>query len=110
MADRADGGEGSADQDHLGDVLRVVNSIQAGIAAGLSFAAIVDLAGDELRVLLGSDDIGIVWLERSTNLLHSMYVYEHRVRLGAADPVGLPSGRMGGRAGYGGGLEGTRGH
>jgi hypothetical protein len=42
--------------------------------------------------------------------LHSMYVYEHRVRLGAADPVGLPSGRMGGRAGYGGGLEGTRGH
>src|SRR5262245_38858007 len=81
MADRAADGEGSADQDHLGDVLRVVNAVQGGIAAGLSFAAIVDLAGDQLRVLLGSDDIGIVWLERPTNLLHSVYVYEHGVRL-----------------------------
>jgi signal transduction histidine kinase/CheY-like chemotaxis protein/HPt (histidine-containing phosphotransfer) domain-containing protein len=81
MADRADCGGESADHDHLGDVLRVVNSVQGGIAAGLSFAAIVDLAGDELRVLLDSDDIGIVWFERSTNLLHSMYVYEHGVRL-----------------------------
>jgi signal transduction histidine kinase/DNA-binding response OmpR family regulator len=81
MADRADGGGESADQDHLGDVLRVVNSVQGGITAGLSFIEVVDLAGDELRELFGSDDIGIVWFERSTHLLHSMYVYEHGVRL-----------------------------
>ena len=81
MGDRADGGEGRADDDHLGDVLRVVSSVLSGIAAGLSFAEIVDVAGDELRVMLGTDNIGISWFERSTNLLHEQYVYEHGVRL-----------------------------
>ncbi|MEY2581576.1 MAG: hypothetical protein QOE09_1425, partial [Ilumatobacteraceae bacterium] len=90
MADWAHSGKKSSDHDHLGDVLRVVNSVQGGIAAGLSFAAIVDLVGDELRVLLESDDIGIVWLEPTTNMLHNMYVYEHGVRL---DLPPLPSNR-----------------
>ena len=81
MADERGGAGATVGDDHLGDVLRMVNSVQAAIAGGLSFAAIVDLVGDELRVLLESEDIGIVWLERSTNLLHFLYAYEHGVRL-----------------------------
>src|SRR5215204_6590994 len=92
MTDGTSGAGASVDNDHLGDVLRVVNSVQAAIAAGLSFAAIVDLAGDELRVLLGSEDIGIVWLERSTNLLHYLYVYEHGVRLHLPSVPPIPGG------------------
>ena len=81
MGDRADGGEGRANDDHLGDVLRVVSSVLSGIAAGQSFAEIVDVAGDELRAMLGTDNIGISWFERSTNLVHESYTYEHGVRL-----------------------------
>ncbi len=81
MGDRADGGERRADDDHLGDVLRVVSSVLSGIAAGRPFAEIVDVAGDELRAMLGTENIGISWFERSTNLVHESYAYEHGVRL-----------------------------
>ncbi len=39
--------------------LAVINSIQQGIAAELSFQGIVDLVGDKLREVLGSGDVGI---------------------------------------------------
>ena len=61
--------------------MAVINSIQQGIAGELSFQAIVDLVGDKLREVLKSDDIGIVWHEPQTGLLHSLYVYEHGQRL-----------------------------
>src|SRR4051794_33898223 len=92
MAERTDNTEWGADRDHLGEVLRVVNAVQGGIAAGLSFDAIVDMAGDELRALLGTDDMGISWLDRSTNLVHCLYAYEHGARLDVPPLPPIPGG------------------
>src|SRR4029079_4669910 len=61
--------------------LAVINRIQEGMAAELDFQAIVDLVGDKLREVFDTGDIGIVWHEPGTDLLHSLYVYEHGRRL-----------------------------
>ncbi len=57
--------------------LAIINSIQQGIAAELDFKAIVDLVGDKLREVFATPDLGIIWYEEPTNLLHYLYVYEH---------------------------------
>ena len=61
--------------------LSIINSIQQAIVEELSFQAIVDLVGDRLRTVLRSDDIAISVYEAETNLIHSLYVYEHGARL-----------------------------
>ncbi|MGE5090070.1 MAG: GAF domain-containing protein, partial [Candidatus Levyibacteriota bacterium] len=61
--------------------LALINSIQHGIAAELSFQGIVDVVGDKLRELFGSDDIGIRWRDERTDLVHNLYTYEHGKRL-----------------------------
>ncbi len=61
--------------------LAVINSIQEGMAAELNFQAIVELVGDKLRELFDTGDIGILWRDLKTELVHPLYVYEHGVRL-----------------------------
>ena len=61
--------------------LAVINSIQHGMAAELDFEALVDLAGDKLREVLGTRDIAILWLAPDTGLVHTLYAYERGVRL-----------------------------
>ncbi|MGA8031425.1 MAG: GAF domain-containing protein, partial [Casimicrobiaceae bacterium] len=61
--------------------LAVINSIQQGMAAELSFQGIVDVVGDKLRELFRSDDIGIRWRDEKTDLVHNLYTYEHGQRL-----------------------------
>ena len=51
------------------------------MAAELNFQAIVDLVGDKLRELFNTGDMSIRWRDESTNLVHSLYVYEHGQRL-----------------------------
>ena len=41
--------------------LAVINSIQQGMAAELSFQGIVDLVGDKLRAVFNTGNIGIHW-------------------------------------------------
>ncbi len=81
--------------------LAVINSIQQGIASGMTFQAVVDLAGDKLRCVLESGDIAISWYEASTNLIHSLYVVEHGKRLQlpsqAPEPGGLYQSLLGSR-------------
>ena len=60
--------------------VEVINSIQRGIARALGFQAIVDLVGDTLRQVLGTQDIGIRWIDPRDNTIHPLYVYEHGVR------------------------------
>jgi len=60
--------------------LAVINSIQQGVAAELDFQAIVDLVGDNLRVVFRTGDIGIRWHDPATDVLHYLYQYEHGVR------------------------------
>ena len=61
--------------------LAVINSIQQGMAAELSFQGIVDVVGDKLRELFRSDDISVRWRDERTDLVHSLYTYEHGKRL-----------------------------
>ena len=61
--------------------MAVINSIQQGIAGELSFQAIVDLVGDKLREVLKTGDMAIGWHDPQTNLIHSLYTYEHGRRL-----------------------------
>lgn len=61
--------------------LSIINTIQQAIVEELTFQAIVDFVGDKLRAVLHSDDIAISVYEAETNLIHSLYVYEHGERL-----------------------------
>ena len=61
--------------------LAVINSIQQGIAGKLDFQGIVDLVGDKLREVLGTQDIGIRWFDMEAGLSRFLYEYEHGVRL-----------------------------
>jgi signal transduction histidine kinase/CheY-like chemotaxis protein/tetratricopeptide (TPR) repeat protein len=61
--------------------LAVINSIQQGMAANLSFQSIVEVVGDRLRELFKSDDIAITLLDDATQLLHSVYAVERGQRL-----------------------------
>ncbi len=61
--------------------LALINGVQAGIAAQLNYQGVVDLVGDKLRVLFGTDNLVITWLDAPAGLLHSLYAYEHGVRL-----------------------------
>jgi signal transduction histidine kinase/DNA-binding response OmpR family regulator len=61
--------------------LAVINSIQQGMAGQLDFQAIVDLVGDKLRAVLGTQDIGIRWYDHEQRVIHFLYEFEHGRRL-----------------------------
>jgi len=61
--------------------LAVINSIQQGMAKELNFQAIVDLVGDKLRELFRTGDMAIHWRDEKTEIVHSLYMYEHGRRL-----------------------------
>ena len=61
--------------------LAVLNSIQQGMAAELNFQAIVDLVGDKLRKVFGTDEVNIRWWDEQANLVHYLYEFEHGERL-----------------------------
>jgi GAF domain-containing protein/CheY-like chemotaxis protein/tetratricopeptide (TPR) repeat protein len=60
--------------------LQIINSIQQGLAAELDFQAIVNLVGDKLSEVLNTGDLGIIWHDEKTNLIHYLYQREHGVR------------------------------
>ena len=61
--------------------LAVINSIQQGVASELDFQKIIELAGDKLREVLKTNEIGVRWLDHDTRRVHYLYEYEHGVRL-----------------------------
>jgi GAF domain-containing protein/CheY-like chemotaxis protein/anti-sigma regulatory factor (Ser/Thr protein kinase) len=63
------------------DELALINTIQQGMAAALSFQGIVDVVGDTLREVFGTDDIGITWQDGKTDLVHNLYIIERGRRL-----------------------------
>jgi signal transduction histidine kinase/CheY-like chemotaxis protein/tetratricopeptide (TPR) repeat protein len=70
--------------------LALINSIQQGIAGSLDFQGIVEMVGDELRKVLGSEDLGITWLDDGRRAMRQLYVIEHGERLHIDDPVATP--------------------
>src|SRR5262249_48805698 len=66
--------------------LAVINRIQQGIAAELHFEAIVEIVGDTLQEVLGSEDLAIILYDEASGLLMYAYAVEHGERL-EIDPV-----------------------
>ncbi len=65
--------------------LSLVQQIHQGLAQGLGFQAIVDEVGEALRRVLRSDNLGILWLDRATRSVQTLYAVEHGVRLHLPD-------------------------
>ena len=72
--------------------LAVINSIQQGMAAELSFQGIVDLVGDKLRDVLATESIGIRWFDPDTGLIRFLYEYEHGKRMHVEPMARVPGG------------------
>ncbi len=65
--------------------LAVINSIQQGMAAELDFQRIIEIAGDKLREVLKTDEIGVRWIDYDRKVVRFLYEFEHGVRLSVPD-------------------------
>ncbi|MDQ6683581.1 MAG: GAF domain-containing protein, partial [Pseudomonadota bacterium] len=61
--------------------LAVINSIQQAVSAALDFQGIVDVVGDKLREVFATGDMSIRWWDTASGAVHTLYSYEHGVRL-----------------------------
>ncbi len=66
--------------------LALINSIQQGLAARLDFQAIVDLVGDKLREVFGSEDLSIRWWDDEADTVVQLYSVEHGQHLPKGPP------------------------
>ena len=74
------------------DQLALIEAIQHGVNNGLGFQAIVDLTGDRLRKLFGTDEVNIRWWDEKANLVHYLYEFEKGRRLHLAPAAPMPGG------------------
>jgi signal transduction histidine kinase/CheY-like chemotaxis protein/putative methionine-R-sulfoxide reductase with GAF domain len=72
--------------------LAVINGIQQGMASQLEFQAVIELVGDKLREVLGTQEISIRLWDEASNITTPVYVVEHGVRLHLAPQVPRPGG------------------
>ena len=61
--------------------LAVIASVQQGVVGSLDFQGIVDLVGDRLREIFGSDNLAIAWRDASAELVRMLYVVQHGQRV-----------------------------
>ena len=57
--------------------LEVISAIQHGVAGQLDFQAIVNLVGDKLREVFATGDLSMVAWDPATDMLRTLYNYEH---------------------------------
>ncbi len=71
--------------------LAVINSVQLGLASELEMQAIIDLVGDKLSEVLGTDALSIRLYDRAANLVSWPYKLEggRRLTLPTSAPFGL---------------------
>ena len=67
--------------------LALINSIQQGMAGSLDFQGIVELVGEQLRGVFGSDNLSITWRDGQTGLARTLYVVQHGERVPLPPPV-----------------------
>ena len=72
--------------------LALINSIQQGVAAKLDFQGIVDLVGDKLREVFGSEDLSIRWWDDRANTSEQIYGVEHGKHLPKRPPTAVKPG------------------
>ncbi len=68
--------------------LAVINSIQQGMAGSLDFRGIVELVGDKLRTVFGSDNLSIAWWDEESQTARNLYAVQQgqRVEVGPRRP------------------------
>ena len=72
----------------------MINSIQQGMAGSLDFRGIVELVGDKLRTVFGSDNLSITWCDQQSGVAQMLYAVQHGERV-HPDPVRPdPNGRF----------------
>jgi GAF domain-containing protein/DNA-binding response OmpR family regulator len=71
--------------------LALINSVQEGLASKLDFLSIVDLVGDKVCEIFGSQDMSIGLYDRSSNIMTMPYYIEGGKRY-PIDPVSLDTG------------------
>ena len=73
--------------DQLAAELALINRIQQAMAAKLGFQAIVDLVGDTLRQMFGSEDLSIRWWDPKADTVVQLYSVEHGRHLPKGPPI-----------------------
>jgi GAF domain-containing protein/CheY-like chemotaxis protein len=81
-----------SDAGRRADELALINSIQHGIAAELDFQGIVDLVGDKLRAVFGTNSLSIRWWDEKANLVHYLCEYAEGRRLDVPPAPPTPDG------------------
>ncbi len=71
--------------------LEVIGAVQRGVSSGLDFQAIGKLVGDKLREVFRTGDVSIVWWDEATDMLQTLYNYEHGVPIPHRPPRTLAS-------------------
>ncbi|MGH8759443.1 MAG: GAF domain-containing protein, partial [Burkholderiales bacterium] len=61
--------------------LAVINSIQQGMAGSLDFRGIIELVGDKLRTVFGSDNLSITWLDETSEVAQILFAVQHGERV-----------------------------
>ncbi|HEV8259958.1 MAG TPA: GAF domain-containing protein, partial [Burkholderiales bacterium] len=61
--------------------LAVINSIQQGMAGSLDFRGIIELVGDKLRTVFGSDNLSIPWWDQQSGMAQVLYAVQHGERV-----------------------------
>jgi len=65
---------------HAGE-LALVNRIQQGIAGALDFQGIVDMVGEQLRGMFGSENLTITWRDEPSDSARMLYAVQHGKRV-----------------------------
>ncbi|MCU0768571.1 MAG: GAF domain-containing protein, partial [Burkholderiaceae bacterium] len=76
--------------------LALINSIQQGMAAELSFQAIIDLVGDQLVQLFSTSTLAIGWLDETAGMSRHVYCVERGARV-QPPPMPIATGLTGKR-------------
>jgi signal transduction histidine kinase/DNA-binding response OmpR family regulator len=69
-------GSSAALAERVGE-LEVIRAIQRGVAVRLDFQGIVEMVGNKLREVFGTGDLSMVWWDRATDTMRTLYNYEH---------------------------------
>ena len=56
--------------------LAAISSVQQGVSSRLDFQGVIDLVGDRLRQVFGTDTLEIKWFDERADLVHTMYAVE----------------------------------
>ncbi len=67
--------------------LALVNRIQQGIAGSLDFQGIVEMVGEQLRGMFGSENLTITWRDEPSDSARMLYVVQHGKRVPPPPPL-----------------------